>query len=90
MGSNLLPTAQECSALLTRPLLHMLVILQLSFTPPPPLHTGCLCSSICTSALPRFPHYIAEVSEHSIMLNQIGLCFDTEKWFLRNNTIVFV
>ena len=43
----------------------------------------------CTALL-RFPHYIAGVSELSIMLNHNSLCFDTEKWFLCNNTIVFV
>ena len=69
------------------PLQHMLVILQLSFRSPPPYTQA---ASAVPPVLPRFPQYIAGVSEHSIMVNQNSLCFDTEKWFLCNNTIVFV
>ena len=56
--------------------------------PPPPPYTQA--ASAVPPVLPRFPQYIAGVSEHSIMLNQNSLCFDTEKWFLCNNTILFV
>ena len=62
-------------------------VLHLSFWSPPPYTQA---ASAVPPVLPRFPHYIAGVSEHSIMLNQNSLCFDTEKWFLCNNTIVFV
>ena len=54
----------------------------------PPPYTQA--ASAVPPVLPRFPQYIAGVSEHSIMVNQNSLCFDTEKWFLCNNTILFV
>ena len=66
---------------------HILINLQLSFCSTPPYTQA---ASAVPPVLPRFPQYIAGVSEHSIMLNQNSLCFDTEKWFLCNNTIVFV
>ena len=69
------------------PLRHIHIVLQLSIWSPPPYTQA---ASAVPPVLPRFPQYIAGVSEHSIMLNQNSLCFDTEKWFLCNNTIVFV
>ena len=69
------------------PLRHVHINLHLSFWSPPPYTQA---ASAVPPVLPRFPQYIAGVSEHSIMLNQNSLCFDTEKWFLCNNTILFV
>ena len=63
--------ALEYPTLSTRPLRNMIRL----YSSPLNVHTHTLA----TSYLPFTQHYIAEVLEHSRMLNQHSFCSDMEK-----------